>query len=230
MGRSFFNGTDGQLYTGSKAFATKILATPTAYGLTEAQATAYAALDAVYAAAYVAAIDPETRTKAKVRAKNDAKVPLKIMASDLAKIIDGTATVTNEQKIDLGLSVRDTPSPMGDPGVCTDFRVTLNGDGTLLFKWKCKNPVGAHGTIYQIWRRIGGVGEFAYVGGAGQKEFLDATVPAGTTSLTYQIQAIRSTAAGPWVQFNVGFGQPSAGLSGAKLSVTTTDVSPRLAA
>src|SRR5690606_19205293 len=139
---------------GSKSFTTKIVATPTLYGLVEAQATAYAALDAAFETAYLAATDPETRTKAKVQAKNDAKIALKLMASDLSKIIGGTATVTNEQRLDLGLSVRDLPSPVPPPGICSNFTVTLNADGTLFLKWKCQNPPGAHGTIYQVWRRI----------------------------------------------------------------------------
>jgi hypothetical protein len=86
MARSFYLGTDGELYTGSENFSTKISAAPTDYGLVAAQATAYAALNTAYAAAYLAAVDPETRTKGNVAAKNQAKVNLKAMASDLAKI------------------------------------------------------------------------------------------------------------------------------------------------
>jgi hypothetical protein len=115
MSKSFFLGTDAELYNGSNAFGTKITATPTAYGLIAAQATAYAALNTLYATSYLAAIDPVTRTKAKVAAKNQAKVNLKVMASDLAKIISGTPTVTNQQKIELGLSVRAVPQPIPAP-------------------------------------------------------------------------------------------------------------------
>src|SRR5687768_14510632 len=82
MGKSFFRGTDAELYTGSANFSTLITATPTVFGLTAPQATAYAALNAAYAAAYVAANNPLTRTKPAITAKNDAKIPLKIMASD----------------------------------------------------------------------------------------------------------------------------------------------------
>src|SRR5687767_11666256 len=95
MGRSFFLGTDAELYTGSKAFSSQITATPTAFGLTAANASAYAALNSAYEAAYLAANNAETRTKGAVQAKRDAKIALKAMASDLAKIIDGTATVTD---------------------------------------------------------------------------------------------------------------------------------------
>lgn len=117
MGKSFFLGTDAELYTGSQAFSTKISATPTAYGLVAAQATAYAALNTAYATAYLAAIDPLTRTKGTVATKKQAKVNLKGSASDLARIINGTPTVTDTQKIDLGIGIRSTPAPIPPPSV-----------------------------------------------------------------------------------------------------------------
>ena len=57
---------------------------------------------------------PSTRTKGQTAAKNAAKILLKVAASDLAKIIEGTSTVTDQQKIDLGLNVRATPTPVGE--------------------------------------------------------------------------------------------------------------------
>jgi hypothetical protein len=100
------------------------------------------------------------------------------------------------------------PSPVGPPGAVTELTTTLNVNGTLNMKWKCTNPAGAKGTVYQVWRQIAG-GGFTYLGGSGGKEFTDDTIPAGTSSLTYQIQAVRSTAVGPWAQFNVNFGAPN---------------------
>ena len=117
MGKNFFNGTDAQLNTGSAAFSAKITATPTAFGLVAAQATAYSTLNGLFNTAYLAAIDPITRTKGKVAAKNQTKVNLKAMASELAKIIQATPTVTDEQKIELGLNVRAHPTPNPPPSV-----------------------------------------------------------------------------------------------------------------
>jgi hypothetical protein len=45
-----------------------------------------------------------------------------------------------------------------------------------------------------------------YLGGCGPKQFTDRTIPAGVSGVTYQMQAVRSTAVGPWAQFNVNFG------------------------
>lgn len=117
MARSFYYGSDAELYTGSQNFSTKISATPALYGLDAAQAAAYAAKNAVYEDTYVIAINPDTRTKSAVAAKNAAKKALKAMAADLAKVIDGTPTVTDAQKIDLGLNVRKAPSPVPVPTV-----------------------------------------------------------------------------------------------------------------
>ena len=94
MGRNFFNGSDAELYTGSANFSTKLNVKGNQYGLTPEQASAYATMNGAYSAAYQAAIDPETRTKGKIAAKNAAKKSLKVMASDLAKIVEATPTVT----------------------------------------------------------------------------------------------------------------------------------------
>jgi hypothetical protein len=229
MGKSFFMGTDAELYTGSNSFSTKISASPITYGLDAPAALAYASVNGVYASAYLAAKDPETRTKSKTQAKNDARKNLRIMASDLAKIIEGTSTVTNEQKLDLGLSVRATPSPVPPPGTPNRFKVSLLGDGSIELKWKCNNPRGSTGTLYQVWRRIGTSGEFDYLGGSGEKKFTDSTLPAGATNVTYKLQAVRSTASGDWADCNVNFGMPGSG-SATTATVTEESPSPKIAA
>ena len=53
------------------------------------------------------------------------------------------------------------------------------------------------------------------------KEFTDQTVPAGSSQVTYQIQAVRSTAAGPWAQFNVNFGTSSGGTMISSITEST---------
>lgn len=221
MGSSFFRGNDAELYTGSENFSTKISATPTAFGLSAPAAAAYAALNTTWRSAYEVATDPATRTKAAIAAKNEARDPLRQMASDLAKIIDGTSTVTNEQRIELGLNVRATPTPVPPPGTPSNFRVELFEDGSLQLKWKCNNPNGAKGTLYQVYRRTSAEGEFTYLGGSGDRKFLDATIPAGSSQVTYQIQGVRSTAVGPWAQFNVNFGVTPSGTMTATVESAT---------
>jgi hypothetical protein len=67
-----------------------------------------------------------------------------------------------------------TPTPVNTLGKPSDFVVTLSESGALDLTWKCASP-RATGTIYQIWRRIGPSGEFAYIGGTGEKKFTDDT-------------------------------------------------------
>jgi hypothetical protein len=119
------------------------------------------------------------------------------------------------------------PSPVAPPGTPSHLAVVLNGDGTLILTWRCENPSGASGTMYQVFRsNSGSDGDYIYLGGTGEKRFTDETVPAGATSLTYKIQAVRSTAAGMWATFNVFFGANSSG----QMTASVTDTTPALAA
>jgi hypothetical protein len=226
MSRSFFTGTEAQLYTGSEAFSAQISATPEAFGLSALQASGYATLNADFATKYLAANNEETRTKAAIVAKNEAARLLRQAAADLANVIDGTPTVTDAQKTALGLNVRKTPSPMGAPGTAYDMKVKLMGDGSIDMGWKCNNPTGSTGTIYQIFRRTGAAEDFEYVGGVGSKKFHDTTIAAGTAVVTYKIQAVRSTAVGDWAEFSVNFGSSA---SGAMIA-SVTESAPKLAA
>ena len=46
-----------------------------------------------------------------------------------------------------------------------------------MLTWKCNNPAGCNGVIYQIYRKVEATGEYTFVGGAGQRKFTDATPP-----------------------------------------------------
>ena len=122
--------------------------------------------------------------------------------------IQGTSTVTDQQRTDLGINVRKVPSWPGDPGTPYKFQAKLTALGALDLSWKCVNP--ASGTLYQVYRKLGDA-EATYVGGAGGKKFVDSTLPAGTSQVTYQIQAIRATGAGAWATFSVNLGVSPSG-------------------
>lgn len=123
-----------------------------------------------------------------------------------------------------------TPSPVGAPGTPTDFKAVLNPDGSLTLKWKCPNPAGSVGTVYQVARRAdaataGTAGGFDAMGVSGEREFTDNAVPAGAATLTYQITAVRSTAVGTAAQFIVNLGVAAGGEQTASVVAA-----PRLAA
>ena len=97
-------------------------------------------------------------------------------------------------------------SPLGPPGRPDQFKATIDSIGAVTLTWTCANPSGAVGTLYQLARRLGPTGEFVHLGTSGKRRFVDATIPAGTASVTYEVRAIRSTKFGIAAQFNVTFG------------------------
>lgn len=181
MGRSFYLGTDAELYTGSQNFSTKITATPTAFGLVAAQATAYASLNSAWGTSYLLAVDPETRTKGAIAAKNQARANLRKMASDLAKIIDGTATVTDAQRLDLGLNVRATPAPIPAPSQAPNLDV-VSRTGTTV---QIKLHDGA-GTRRRKPAGVQGAAVFSHVGSGG------ATPPADLSNWKFEGNTTRT--------------------------------------
>jgi hypothetical protein len=113
------------------------------------------------------------------------------------------------------------PSPMAPPGTPQRFTVELQPIGWITLRWKCRNPRGAVGTLYHVHRRINagsGAGDaFEYIGTTGRKTFVDKSIPAGAGAVTYQVQAVRSTASGAVAQFNVTFGMSGNGRAPASV-------------
>ena len=141
--------------------------------------------------------------------------------SDICKQVTAKAALSGDGVYALAsLPVPKTPGPAGNPGKPSQFVAKLMENGALELSWKCTSP--APGTVYQVWRRIGGVGEFTYCGACGTKTFLDATIPAGSSQVTYQIQGVRPTGAGEWAQFNVNFGVSS----GGAMTTSVTESAP----
>jgi hypothetical protein len=116
-------------------------------------------------------------------------------------IVDGAAIYSRAS-----LPVPAKPSRLGPPGKATNLSVKLRSNGALHLSWKCKQPRGARGTMYQVHRSMGVGGEFAFLGATGKKKFTDATVPAGVRTVCYRIVAIRSTARGETAEFPVNLG------------------------
>src|SRR3954451_9516140 len=114
MARSFLPNSDAALLAWSANFSALISAGPVPLGLTSAMATSYATLHADFATK-LAAVDPGVRNKMAVSAKNASRLALKNSARLLASIINGQATVTDAQKIELGLTVRAHPAPVPPP-------------------------------------------------------------------------------------------------------------------
>ena len=109
MRKSFLPKSDESLLRWSLNFSTLISASPLLFGLTASLASSYATLHASFAAG-VAACDAGERNRSAVLTKNAARAALKTQAGLLSKLVEGTGSVTDAQKAQLGLNVRKTPT------------------------------------------------------------------------------------------------------------------------
>jgi hypothetical protein len=141
-------------------------------------------------------------------------------SADIAKIKAYADTTHNPNVYVLAnIPAPATPTPVGPPGRPMDFSVALTEEGYVMLSWKCANPTGSQGTVYEVQRKIGS-GSFEYLSSSGKKSFTDETLPAGSSGVTYQITAIRSTKRGLPGQFNVNFGVGGGGMFIASTSET----------
>lgn len=110
-----------------------------------------------------------------------------------------------------------TPGTTPPPGTPSNFIITLHPTGAIELKWKCLNPPGTSGTVYEVRRRIGASGAYTFLGSNGTRSFVDDTLPTSAASavggVSYEITAVRSTARGIASQVTVNFGQNGSGLT-----------------
>ena len=184
----------------------------TAIGLTAPQMTSMTAKITAASAALTAHEEAKQAAKNATVALYDAVRAMGDFGSSLLKQIKATAERDGAQVYVLAsVPPPAPPSPIGPLGTANDFKVTLSQTGALDLSWKCTNPRGATGTVYQLYRRIGATGEFTFLASVGAKKFTDQTVPAGSAQVQYEIRAVRSTSVGPWALFIVNFGTSSGG-------------------
>lgn len=181
-----------------------------AIGLSIGSITAQAARVAAARAAYDAHIAAEAAARAATAAFTEAVRAMHAdpgAGADMIAAIRTHAQATDDPEVYTLAQIPPpkTPATMPPPGTPTAFGVELLADGAVALSWKCKNPRGAEGTVYEVLRRVGG-GAFAFVGLSGAKSFTDAAIPAGTGEVTYQVTAVRSTTRGSPARFTVRFG------------------------
>lgn len=108
---------DTQLLPFAQNFSAKITASPTSFGLTTADATSLAAAVTAYDSALATALNPTTRTKSTIAAKDLAKAQMVAIVRSQAKRIQANPSVTAVQKTDLGLPIYPaTRTPVPPPG------------------------------------------------------------------------------------------------------------------
>ncbi len=193
---TMFPTSDTGLLAWSLNFSTLITATPTAYGLTAAQATAYATVHSTFATA-LAACDPNSRNKSAVATKNTARTNLKTQARALASIINGTLTVTLAQKIALGIPPRATPSPVPAPSSSPALEVGTVTGWTV----KLKLHDSASGSKRGKPAGVSGASVFSFVGATPPNDMGSWTFQGNTGKTVVDVVFDNSTAPGTKVWF-----------------------------
>lgn len=97
------------------------------------------------------------------------------------------------------------PGPSPVPGTPTGFRVALLQNGALELSFKASNPSSPGNIVYQVLRQDAPQGPFAFLMNAGEKRFVDTSIPAGTASVVYQVTGYRGQQAGNPAQYQVRF-------------------------
>lgn len=198
-----------------------------AIGLTPASVTALGTLTTAARSAYNAHVSALEAARAatanfydKVRAMHNGPAA----GADMIQTIKTYAQTKNDPNVYV-LAQIPAPAVPGTrgggppPGTPFDFAVGLLQNGALELKWKCNNPSGTQGTIYEVMRRSGG-GALTFAGATGVKLFTDETLPSDSAPVTYQITAVRSTSRGNPAQFIVNFGMGGGGPGLTIASVT----------
>lgn len=154
--------------------------------------------------------------------------------ADLIRTIRNFAEMTDDPEVYTrallpGPRPRSTAPPPGTP---RSLRADLLPAGGLRLTWKCDNPRGTQGTLYEIRRSdapsigaasgdggdydaAGGGGDarggsaahpLVYLDTVGEKRFIDPRPPATRGGVIYQITALRSTRRGKPARFGVNIG------------------------
>ena len=101
----------------STNFNDRIVASPTTFALTAAQASAYIALHDPYIAAAQAAAVPGAKSKSLISARDAAKAALLAYARQLYGFVQANMTVSDANKDLLGVKVKAAPAPNPPPAV-----------------------------------------------------------------------------------------------------------------
>ena len=201
-----------------------IKATPTAFGVTAAMCTSAdddikQARDA-YAEAQKARMAAKDSTVTQTAAIRDMNRTGGDLVRAIRTFADNQPTLAQRDAIYAACSITPPANPTAQPAPNTPTNVAAdpNANGTVTIKWKA---TANNGSVYIVFRKLAGNNQFTQVGLVSTKKFIDSTVPAGTTSCQYQVQAVRnnqtSTASQPVsVQFGAG---GASGFSGNQLGM-----------
>lgn len=112
---SFVPSKDSLLLAWSNTLNLALIASAASLGMTSVQATAYSTAHLAFATALATAVNPATRTKGTVNAKDVAKKALVDLARAYGKMIQANPAIAEQKKIDVGIPPRAAPTPIPAP-------------------------------------------------------------------------------------------------------------------
>ena len=199
MSSGFLPSRDQDLNAFAANFDTRITATPTAFGLVAADATAFHGLAADFATKLATATNPSTRTKVTIQQKDISRAALRAKARALARVINAYPPITNAQRADLGLTVRDSvPSPIPAPATQPVVNIEGSGGGVSVLRLadetaplRKAKPQGVFGAL--IYTKIDGAApvtpDDAKFSGVATKTTHTVSLPDGSAGKRLWIQA-----------------------------------------
>lgn len=195
-----------------------------ALGISAGAATAYKTQVGVNQTYYTTQVNAQEVAKGATLKQQETTKVTRQMTADLIRTIELFAANSADPAAVFALAqipAPATPSPAAPPGTPTDFKVALDDDGAVILSWKCPNPAGTSGTIYEVRRKPAGTQAWMFIGATGVRKFVDDTILSGSSPVTYQVTAVRSTQRGQPASYNVTFGiDGGGGLTAGNITVT----------
>lgn len=187
-------------------------------GLAAAQVTQFKALVNEARAKYAEARTARDDSKHATTAQNIALRAARQEASDLVDTIKNFIANTADSEGLWAVAGLNPPAPRGvtpPPNAPTNLSASVDPLGNIVVKWKATQPRGATGTVYSITRALNNAPNFTLIDVVGEKQFVDSTVPLGTTNVSYVIIAKRSGASSvPSERLTLQFGRTGVGSNG----------------
>ena len=178
----------------SRTHAERWLIAPDSIGISVELAQQFDSLAQKLEAANRAAEDAQQASIDATKQLHTALAATRVKGGSLIGLIKNFAAATQDPNVyaGSGISPADPQGTLPPPLPPTEFRSTVNSDGSLALTWKARQPIGVTDVVYIVHRRLDSETDFAVVGFEGKnKSFTDSTLPVGTGRVEYMIRPKR---------------------------------------